>query len=512
MTPQDLMMLSMQQRIEYIAPLIQKYESPISVPVRIAQAIQESTIFTSELALKTNNGFGIKASAPWTGVTHPHVSGEHKNGKNVKEKSLFRKYPNIEASVKDHAAFFTSTEFRKSDTAYGLAIKATTYEEEAKNLGPKFPGDKSSYAGDPNYASSLLKHIKNYNLAKYDTKNIEKENAPMAKVLLIAGHGLNKNNGYYDTGAVGYVGKGEHAYFRDDIFQAMKKFLPKGADVVFHTQYNVYSHNNLVSLARSYGSDTIVVECHFDAGGTAYSKAGGHVIIHSSFQPDALDLRIRDAIKKTAGLHPHYKDGISKRNNLRNVTSAANGGINYRLIELGMSTHRENGLYLKNNVDTLAKALVEAIWGTSDNTTKPVESTQSSNNPQGLETTKIPTYTAPKLPFDRLEKGAKVTFRDPWNWYDDSKKEFIHSKKHDELKGTQFTIEEVKEIDAIGYSKVAYKSAEHNSWILEQDIIEARDSWKVVEVEPDEKQDVEELQEGQFWLDDKLYQVAEIKK
>lgn len=180
----------------------------------------------------------------------------------------------------------------------------------------------------------------------------------MSKYLMIAGHGSG------DVGATGFIKKGEHRYMKEDLFPAMKKYIPKDKlnDVIFFSDYNVYSRANIVSLAKSYGANTIVTEYHYDAGGVSYSKAGGHVIIQSGFKPDSLDLRLRDAIKKTAGLHPNYKDGISSRDNLQNPRLAGNGGINYRLLELGMCTHKANAEYMINNVDAIALALVQAFF------------------------------------------------------------------------------------------------------------------------------------------------------
>lgn len=183
--------------------------------------------------------------------------------------------------------------------------------------------------------------------------------------LFIAGHGKNIKTGYFDAGATGYISKGEHRYMVEDLFPAMKKYIPDGVKPIFHTEYNVYSQGNIVALANKYGKDVRVTEFHFDAGGVNYSKAGGHVIIQSGLKPDDLDLRLRNAIKNTVGLHPNYSDGISKRNNLQNPRLAMNGGINYRLLELGMSTHKENANYMIKNVDTIAKELVKAFYSTT---------------------------------------------------------------------------------------------------------------------------------------------------
>ena len=146
------------EKLKTYAPLVQKYDSPISVATRLAQLIVESQMFTSELALKSNNGFGIKASAPWKGDKYSHLSGEV-GGARVSE---FRKYPTHEASIQDHAGFFTSTEYR-ANTAYKKAIDATNYKDEANAL-------TGVYAGDPMYGSKLMEIIEKYNLTQYDTQ------------------------------------------------------------------------------------------------------------------------------------------------------------------------------------------------------------------------------------------------------------------------------------------------------------------------------------------------------
>ena len=47
----------------------------------IAQAIHESAWGTSTLAVKANNHFGIKASAPWTGPVYNKNTGKKLAGK-----------------------------------------------------------------------------------------------------------------------------------------------------------------------------------------------------------------------------------------------------------------------------------------------------------------------------------------------------------------------------------------------------------------------------------------------
>lgn len=198
----------------------------------------------------------------------------------------------------------------------------------------------------------------------------------MSKVLWIAGHGLNKNNNHFDSGATGFITKGEHKYYVEDFFPALLKYIHADdlKNTVFHTEYNVYSHNNIVALSKSVGAGVKVIECHYDATGNSTAK-GGHVIVSSKFEPDKLDLAIRDVISKHIGLaYPVHKGhkGISGRSDLRNVNSTANGGINYRLIELGFGTNKQDSSNMVNKINDIAKDFVLAVYGRLKTSVEPV--------------------------------------------------------------------------------------------------------------------------------------------
>ena len=121
----------------------------------------------------------------------------------------------------------------------------------------------------------------------------------MANHLLIAGHG-KKKDGTFDPGATGFISKGEHRFMKEDLFPAIKKFLPKGHNVVFFDKYSVVSHGDLIALAKQLNANQ-VTELHFDATGSPDAR-GGHVIIHSNYSPDKMDLSLRDAIKGMVGV------------------------------------------------------------------------------------------------------------------------------------------------------------------------------------------------------------------
>ncbi|MDN6292618.1 MAG: N-acetylmuramoyl-L-alanine amidase, partial [Tetragenococcus halophilus] len=188
----------------------------------------------------------------------------------------------------------------------------------------------------------------------------------MTTVLNIAGHGL-KPDGSFDPGAKGLITKGEHKYMVEDFFPAMKRHIPNDSKLKFefYTKRNVLHYGDIVSLANSYGKDTIVIEYHYDAF-TATAK-GGHVIIWHKFKPDSLDLRLRDAIGSMVGLRFEHmgQKGISGRDNLGNARMTANGGVNYRLLELGFGTNKDNAKVMTENIDEYAKKVVEAILNTN---------------------------------------------------------------------------------------------------------------------------------------------------
>lgn len=187
----------------------------------------------------------------------------------------------------------------------------------------------------------------------------------MAVHLIIAGHGKLRNGGF-DPGATGYISKGEHRYMRDDLFPAMKKYAKDSKDTfIFHADYKVLERGNLAQLARQHKADT-VTEFHFDATGSSQAS-GGHVIVHEDFQPDDLDLRIRDVIQDMLGVRYSHKGhkGISgrKSNELGMVRMAKNGGVNFRLPELGFGTNKRDADIMVTRVDEYARKLVEAYDG-----------------------------------------------------------------------------------------------------------------------------------------------------
>ena len=209
----------------------------------------------------------------------------------------------------------------------------------------------------------------------------------MSKHLLIAGHGMQRN-GRFDPGATGVIKKGEHKYMVEDLFPAMRKFLPKNHNVVFFTKHKVSNHGDLLRLAKQYNA-TEVTEFHYDAATQAARK--GHVIVHSNKTPDNMDVALRNAIRNMLGVRYSHKgySGMSGRSNLYNVNLAHRNGLNYRLLELGFGTNPQDANIMVNQVDEYAKELVKAITGEvseSPTVAEKVESKSSADNkPQAVK-------------------------------------------------------------------------------------------------------------------------------
>ena len=134
-------------------------ENGIFASITLAQALLESGTGSSGLTLKANNLFGVK-SYNWTGNTIQMMTKEHVQGIDIYVLAAFRAYDDWNESIKDHANFLVHN---RTYTEHGV-FTAVTYEEQAQAL------QNAGYATDPNYATSLVILIKQYNLDKYDIR------------------------------------------------------------------------------------------------------------------------------------------------------------------------------------------------------------------------------------------------------------------------------------------------------------------------------------------------------
>ena len=135
------------------------YKIPASIT--LAQGILESGRGRSELAIKSNNHFGIKCHSDWKGERVYHdddAKGE-----------CFRKYLYPETSYEDHSKFLTE----RRRYAFLFNYKKDDYKKWAYGL------KKAGYATDKKYPAKLIKIIKDFELFVFDKV---KENAYDKKI------------------------------------------------------------------------------------------------------------------------------------------------------------------------------------------------------------------------------------------------------------------------------------------------------------------------------------------
>ena len=138
--------------IKKYAPIAVKemHEYKIPASITLAQGILESGKGKSELALKSNNHFGIKCHRKWTGERVYHDDDE--------KGECFRKYRYPETSYNDHSLFLT----QRKRYAFLFDYNIKNYKKWAYGLR------KAGYATDRKYPMKLLKIIKDYHLYEFD--------------------------------------------------------------------------------------------------------------------------------------------------------------------------------------------------------------------------------------------------------------------------------------------------------------------------------------------------------
>ena len=136
------------------------YRSGIPASITLAQGLLESGNGCSELALKSNNHFGIKCHNNWEGKKvyyDDDAKGE-----------CFRKYPKPEDSYRDRSDFLRY----RARYRFLFDLEHTDYEGRAHGL------KKAGYATDPKYPQKLIRLIEEYELYRFDVRDDHKKVRP----------------------------------------------------------------------------------------------------------------------------------------------------------------------------------------------------------------------------------------------------------------------------------------------------------------------------------------------
>ncbi|MFT4535565.1 MAG: flagellum-specific peptidoglycan hydrolase FlgJ [Saprospiraceae bacterium] len=138
--------------------IVEMHRSGIPASITLAQALHESGIGDSDLAIFANNHFGIKCKSYWKGQTYNHKDDDFDESGNL-IKSCFRSYESVIDSYVDHSNFLTQSAHYSELFNYDK----TDYKRWAfglKNCG---------YATDPEYAFKIINKIEKYQLNMYDS-------------------------------------------------------------------------------------------------------------------------------------------------------------------------------------------------------------------------------------------------------------------------------------------------------------------------------------------------------
>src|SRR5450631_1253729 len=121
----------------------------VPASIILAQGIHETSAGTSDLVIASNNHFGIKCKAGWTGQVVYHdddARGE-----------CFRSYADANDSYRDHSDYLSQT------PRYAFLFKLNPEDYESWAYGLK----KAGYATNLKYSQILIKLIQDYNLENY---------------------------------------------------------------------------------------------------------------------------------------------------------------------------------------------------------------------------------------------------------------------------------------------------------------------------------------------------------
>ncbi|MDN3674476.1 glucosaminidase domain-containing protein [Flavobacterium branchiarum] len=129
----------------------------IPASIILAQGILESGAGKGNLAVSSNNHFGIKCHKDWTGESVRH------DDDSLQE--CFRKYKDPSESFRDHALFLTG----KKRYATLFTYEKGDYKAWAKGLRA------AGYATDPKYPEKLISYIERYELHQYDNQAMGKD-------------------------------------------------------------------------------------------------------------------------------------------------------------------------------------------------------------------------------------------------------------------------------------------------------------------------------------------------
>ena len=176
------------EKASQILEIIHKCDnSGILYSVTAAQMILESGYCTTELSKKANNCFGMKCTLSgntwktvWDGRSKVNIRTQEqdRNGNTYYIYADFRKYPCIEDSIKDHAAYLIGA-MNGNKKRYAGLTECKDYKSAITLI------KNGGYATDVSYISKICNIIQRFGLDKYDKEiigNAKDETGKITKI------------------------------------------------------------------------------------------------------------------------------------------------------------------------------------------------------------------------------------------------------------------------------------------------------------------------------------------
>lgn len=152
----------------------------IPASITLAQGLLESGLGKGELAMKTNNHFGIKCHTGWQGDYDYH--DDDKKGE------CFRKYNHPRYSFRDHSIFLSG----RSRYAFLFDLREDDYKRWAKGLR------QAGYATDKRYPQKLIRLIEQHQLYKYDRVVVKRSRGASKESVIVENtHTVQKGDTLY---------------------------------------------------------------------------------------------------------------------------------------------------------------------------------------------------------------------------------------------------------------------------------------------------------------------------
>ena len=231
--------------IPTITPIVQKVNSergnPLYPSVVIAQAILETGFGGSDLMMKANALFGIKATKTWKGKVYNANTKECYDGISMTEiKASFRAYDSIEDSVNDYFNLITKNK------RYEKALNCLSAHECITAI------KEGGYATDPKYIDKVISLIKTHNLTQYDSVDSGDNNVNNCTIYTVQkGDTLSLIASRYRTNYK-KIAQYNNIKNPDLIYIGQKIKIPPSNTVVAQVVYTVKEGDTLSKIAEKY--------------------------------------------------------------------------------------------------------------------------------------------------------------------------------------------------------------------------------------------------------------------